>query len=203
MPEKYINFEGYMKYLLVGFLVLIVGAFYFMHQSNKADAERLKQVEIAHQQKVDAEQAEIIKEQQAKLKKAETDILIKGLQEKYSMDYLDAKKIVESEKMSQKDRAFYADLAVRWVDALNVAGATSRVALSQPVKDLQEIRRELSGKQTMTYCEDRLKKELLKSYDFAIDGFLNFMHKNEVLSSGFMSLSKSYQQNANTLIDYC
>lgn len=192
-----------MKYLLIGILVVIIGAFYFMSESNKADAERLKQAEIAYQQKVDAEQAEIVKEQQAKLKKAETDILIKGLQEKYSMDYLDAKKIVESEKMSQKDRAFYADLASRWVDALNVAGATSRVALSQPVKDLQEIRRKLSEKQTMTYCEDRLKKELLKSYDFAIDGFLNFMHKNEVLSSGFMSLSKSYQQNANTLIDYC
>ena len=42
-----------MKYLLIGFLVLIVGAFYFMHQSNKADAERLKQAEIAHQQKLE------------------------------------------------------------------------------------------------------------------------------------------------------
>ena len=197
------KYGGAMKYGILAAIAVIALAFYVMHQSNKADAERLKQAEIAHQQKVDAEKAEIIKEQQAKLKKAETDLLIKGLQEKYSMDYLDAKQIVESEKMSQKDREFYADLAARWVDALNVAGATSRIALSQPVKDLQEIRRKLSEKQTMTYCEGRLKKELLKSYDFAIDGFLNFMHKNEILSSGFMSLSKSYQQNANTLIDYC
>lgn len=177
--------------------------FYFMHQSNKASAERLKQAEIAHQQKLDAEKAELIKEQQAKSKKAETDVLIKELQEKYSMDYLDAKQIIESEKMSQKDKEFYVDLAGRWVDALNVAEATSRISLSQPVKDLQEIRRKLSEKQTTTYCEGRMKKELLKSYDFAIDGFLNFMHKNEILSSGFMALSKSYQQNANTLIDYC
>lgn len=192
-----------MKYLIIGLLVLASGMFYFMHQSNKASAERLKQAEIAHQQKLDAEKAKLIKEQQAKSKKAETDVLIKELQEKYSMDYLDAKQIIESEKMSQKDKEFYVDLAGRWVDALNVAGATSRISLSQPVKDLQEIRRKLSEKQTTTYCEGRMKKELLKSYDFAIDGFLNFMHKNEILSSGFMALSKSYQQNANTLIDYC
>ncbi|WP_312309588.1 hypothetical protein [Acinetobacter variabilis] len=192
-----------MKYLIIGLLVLASGMFYFMHQSNKASAERLKQAEIAHQQKLDAEKAKLIKEQQAKSKKAETDVLIKELQEKYSMDYLDAKQIIESEKMSQKDKGFYVDLAGRWVDALNVAGATSRISLSQPVKDLQEIRRKLSEKQTTTYCEGRMKKELLKSYDFAIDGFLNFMHKNEILSSGFMALSKSYQQNANTLIDYC
>lgn len=191
------------KYLIIGLLVLASSMFYFMHQSNKASAERLKQAEIAHQQKLDAEKAELIKEQQAKSKKAETDVLIKELQEKYSMDYLDAKQIIESEKMSQKDKEFYVDLAGRWVDALNVAEATSRISLSQPVKDLQEIRRKLSEKQTTTYCEGRMKKELLKSYDFAIDGFLNFMHKNEILSSGFMALSKSYQQNANTLIDYC
>ncbi|MDO5541718.1 MAG: hypothetical protein Q4F77_00275 [Acinetobacter sp.] len=192
-----------MKYGILAAIAVIAIAFYVMSQSNKADAERLKQAEIAHQQKLDAEKAELIKEQQAKSKKAETDVLIKELQEKYSMDYLDAKQIIESEKMSQKDKEFYVDLAGRWVDALNVAGATSRISLSQPVKDLQEIRRKLSEKQTTTYCEGRMKKELLKSYDFAIDGFLNFMHKNEILSSGFMALSKSYQQNANTLIDYC
>ncbi|WP_303362624.1 hypothetical protein [Acinetobacter sp.] len=197
------KYGGAMKYGILAAIAVIAIAFYVMSQSNKADAERLKQAEIAHQQKLDAEKAELIKEQQAKSKKAETDVLIKELQEKYSMDYLDAKQIIESEKMSQKDKEFYVDLAGRWVDALNVAGATSRISLSQPVKDLQEIRRKLSEKQTTTYCEGRMKKELLKSYDFAIDGFLNFMHKNEILSSGFMALSKSYQQNANTLIDYC
>ena len=57
MPENYINFEGCMKYLLIGILVVIIGAFYLMSESNKADAERLKQAEIAHQQKLESERA--------------------------------------------------------------------------------------------------------------------------------------------------
>ena len=44
-----------MKYLIIGLLVLASGMFYFMHQSNKASAERLKQAEIAHQQKLERE----------------------------------------------------------------------------------------------------------------------------------------------------
>lgn len=44
-----------MKYLIIGLLVLASGMFYFMHQSNKASAERLKQAEIAHQQKLEQE----------------------------------------------------------------------------------------------------------------------------------------------------
>lgn len=41
-----------MKYLFIGLLILASGMLYFMHQSNKASAERLKQAEIAHQQAV-------------------------------------------------------------------------------------------------------------------------------------------------------
>lgn len=192
-----------MKYLIIGILVLASSMFYFMYQSNKASAERLQQAEIAHQQKLEQEKKTATQARHERFKKVETDAKIKELQDKYSMDYVDAKKIIESPKMAQKDKEFYADLSGKWVDALNIAGATSRIALSQPVKNLQDIRRTLSEKQTATHCEGRMKSELLKSYDFAIDGFLNFMHKNEILSSGFMSLSKSYQQNANTLIDYC
>ena len=192
-----------LKYISVGVLAVIIALFYFMHQSNKASAERLKQAEIAHQQKLEREKRATTQAQQEQSKKVATDVKIKELQDKYSMDYLDAKKIIESSKMTQMDKVFYTDLSGKWVDALNVAGATSRIALSQPVKDLQDIRRKLTEKQTSTYCEGKMKGELLKSYDFAIDGFLNFMHKNEILSSGFMSLSKSYQENANTLIDYC
>jgi len=44
-----------MKYLFVGLLILASGMLYFMHQSNKASAERLKQAEILHQQKLEQE----------------------------------------------------------------------------------------------------------------------------------------------------
>jgi cell division protein FtsL len=192
-----------MKYLFIGLLILASGMLYFMHQSNKASAERLKQAEIAHQQKLKSENAELIKAQQAKEKKAETDIRVKELQSKYQMDYLEAKKVVESPEISKDGRAFYVDLAGRWSDAFKVANSTSRIALSQPVKDMQQIKRDLEGRATETACEAKLKQELLKSYDFAIDGFLQFMQKNEVLSTGFISASSIFQENANALIEYC
>ncbi|ENW23332.1 hypothetical protein F925_02290 [Acinetobacter lwoffii NCTC 5866 = CIP 64.10 = NIPH 512] len=192
-----------MKYLFIGLLILASGMLYFMHQSNKASAERLKQAEIAHQQKLKSENAELIKAQQAKEKKAETDIRVKELQSKYQMDYLEAKKVVESPEISKDGRAFYVDLAGRWGDAFKVANSTSRIALSQPVKDMQQIKRDLEGRATETACEAKLKQELLKSYDFAIDGFLQFMQKNEVLSTGFISASSIFQENANALIEYC
>lgn len=192
-----------MKYLIIGILVLASSMFYFMYQSNKASAERLRQAEIAHQQKLEQGKLEEKAREQKKIQKVEIDGQIKILQSKYSMDYLDARKIIESKKMSGKSKIYYAEMAEKWVDALNVAGATSRVSLSNPVKDLQEIRRELREKKTETYCESRMKDELLKSYDFAIDGFLNFMKQNEIISNSFIKLSSDHQQNANSLIDYC
>lgn len=49
-----------MKYLIIVAVVLIGGAFYWMNQSNKQDAELLKQQQIAHQQKLEQEKAEAI-----------------------------------------------------------------------------------------------------------------------------------------------
>lgn len=192
-----------LKVLIVAAVLIVGGLFYFINESNKADAERLKQAEVAHQKKLEQGKLEEKAREQKKIQKVEIDGQIKILQSKYSMDYLDARKIIESKKMSGKSKIYYAEMAEKWVDALNVAGATSRVSLSNPVKDLQEIRRELREKKTETYCESRMKDELLKSYDFAIDGFLNFMKQNEIISNAFIKLSSDHQQNANSLIDYC
>ena len=192
-----------LKYLSIGALAVIVALFYFINESNKEDRERIKLAEIAHKQKIEQEKKAVIQSKQEQSKKVEIDVKIQELQSKYSMDYLDAKQIIESKKMPQKDKVFYADLAGKWVDALNVAGSTSRVSLSQPVTGMQEIRRQLRDKKAETYCESRMKQELLKSYDFAIDGFLNFMRQNEIVSSAFISMSSDYQKNANALIDYC
>ncbi|WP_180182833.1 hypothetical protein [Acinetobacter sp. YH01020] len=46
-----------MKYALLGLISVVVIAFYAMNQSNKADAERLKQAEMAHQQKLEQDKA--------------------------------------------------------------------------------------------------------------------------------------------------
>lgn len=190
--------------VLIAVVILIVGGlFYFINQSNKADVERLKQAEVAHQQKLEEAQDAEDKKIEAKKHKDETDIKIKELQSKYMMDYLEAKSIIDSPEMNKDGKKFYADLASRWSDALKVAGSTSRIALSQPVKDMQQIKRDLEARKTETTCELKLKNELLKSYDFAIDGFLQFMQKNELVSDLFIKLSSDSQKNANALIDYC
>ncbi|UUS61830.1 MULTISPECIES: hypothetical protein [unclassified Acinetobacter] len=45
--------------VLIAVVVLIVGGlFYFVNQSNKADIERLKQAEVAHQQKLEQEKVD-------------------------------------------------------------------------------------------------------------------------------------------------
>ena len=51
------KYGGRMKYGLIAAVIAVVALFYFMSQSNKADAERLKQAEIAHQQKLESEKA--------------------------------------------------------------------------------------------------------------------------------------------------
>ena len=48
-----------------------------------------------------------------------------------------------------------------------------------------------------------MKDELVKSYDYAIDGFIQFMQKNEAISDVFLDISNKSQKNANMLIDYC
>lgn len=53
-----------MKYFIGAFLVVVLITSYFLNKSNKEDAERLKQAEVAHQQKIEQEkQAEIDKKE--------------------------------------------------------------------------------------------------------------------------------------------
>ena len=56
-----------MKYGLIAAVIAVVALFYFMSQSNKADAERLKQAEIAHQQKLEQDKANEANLEQASL----------------------------------------------------------------------------------------------------------------------------------------
>ncbi|AYA04753.1 hypothetical protein BEN74_04650 [Acinetobacter sp. WCHAc010034] len=192
-----------LKYISIGVLILIGVLFYFINQTNKASAERLKQAETTHQQKLEQEKRAIAQVKQEQFKKVEIDVKVKELQDRYLMDYLDAKGIIESQKMELNDRKFYADLASRWSDAFKVAASTPRAALSQPVKDMQLIKRDIESKQTKTFCESKMKDELVKSYDYAIDGFIQFMQKNEAISDVFLDISNKSQKNANMLIDYC
>lgn len=62
-----------LKYISVGVLAVIIALFYFMHQSNEASAERLKQAEIANQQRLEQEKESISREQKEAKKLAEKE----------------------------------------------------------------------------------------------------------------------------------
>ncbi|MFV5403926.1 MULTISPECIES: hypothetical protein [unclassified Acinetobacter] len=80
-----------MKYLIIGLLVLASGMFYFMHQSNKASAERLKQAEIAHQQKLEQE-------------KIDAANAAKSAAEKKAQAELDRIKLNEANQKAEQDK---------------------------------------------------------------------------------------------------
>lgn len=56
-----------MKYLISGVIIIAIAMFYFMHQSNKASAERLKQAEVAHLQKLEQDRIDETNLKQASL----------------------------------------------------------------------------------------------------------------------------------------
>lgn len=192
-----------LKYISIGALVVILALFYSANEKNKASAERIKQAEIAHQQKMQKAKDDANATVKAQQEKVEIDSKIKELQSKLTMDYSEAKQIVESEKLTLADKKYYADISSKWSDAVRVAASTGRISLAQPVKDLQTIRRELDSKQAKGDCEKALKQNLFKAYDYNIDGFINFMQSNESMSNVYSDLSLDYIKKASILMDYC
>lgn len=188
--------------IIIAALVL-AGIFGYIWKSNNADKERLAQAESNRVLSIQKAQANEDLKRDQQEQKIRIDGEITSLQSKYAMDYSEAKKIIESEKLTSDDKSFYADISKKWVNALNLASSTPRIALAQPVKDLQTIQSELMKKQTKSYCETKMKDELTSSYKYAIEGFLGFMRQNDFASEGFAKLSEKSQSNANILIDYC
>lgn len=72
------------------------------------------------------------------------------------------------------------DLTAQWSDAVRVAGATSRIALSGPVSNMQALRRQ-AKELTVPPCLDRGKEDLLRSMDFSLEAYMTFMvHKDKI-----------------------
>lgn len=91
------------KYLVGGVLVVIISVFYFIHQSNKASAEKRQQEMIAYQQKIEREQLEEVNKKKAiELKQAEAEkekaIRVKQDQAKNEASIKEFAKKAEAEK---------------------------------------------------------------------------------------------------------
>ena len=178
-----------MKYLLIGFLVLIVGAFYFMSESNKADAERLKQAEIAHQQKLEQQKLEAIQyEKDAELKRLQAE---KAKALKAEQDKLNSQKQAQTFEQQQQAKLKeiqlkkdmlqkYMDISNNWSRADLIAGSTARVALGNQVTELRKIRESLQ-KEKFYDCLEPAKKDLLEAMDSAIFNYVYFMQNDIAL----------------------
>ena len=174
-----------MKYLIIGLLVLASGMFYFMHQSNKASAERLKQAEIAHQQKLEQEKIDAInaekaaekrriETEKAKLLKAEEIISEKSDNEFKQQQQAKQKEIQNKKDMLEK----YMKITNNWTRADLIAGSTARISLGNQVTELRKIREELVEEEFYS-CLDPAKKDLLEAMDSAIFNYVYFM-QNEI-----------------------
>ena len=169
------------KYLVVGALVLIIGVFYAMAQSNKKDEERLKQAEIAHIQKLEQEKADALNHQYGGSPiKAETI-------DKVVTAKMDAKPETNPQQAEELNK-----IILEWADAATVAGATSRIALSQPVAKMQEIKRAIGAKQYQG-CLESTRLLYNDAMNTNIDAYLEFMKGKEYELSS-MSLMVDYNK---------
>lgn len=178
-----------MKYLLIGALVIVLGAFYFMDKSNKADAERLKQAEIAHQQKLEQQKLEAIQyEKDAELRRLQAE---KAKALKAEQDKLNSQKQTQAFEQQQQAKLKeiqlkkdmlqkYMDISNNWSRADLIAGSTARVALGNQVTELRKIRENLQ-KEEFYDCLEPAKKDLLEAMDSAIFNYVYFMQNDVAL----------------------
>ena len=80
------------------------------------------------------------------------------------------------------------DIIREWGDAIKIASTTSRIALSQPVAKLQEIKRK-AEKIKIPQQRGECYSHLLKYMDLSIDLFLSFMQTKESSAEFFTQLS--------------
>lgn len=83
----------------------------------------------------------------------------------------------------------------RWMDAIAVADSTPRMSLAVQINELQEIKRELD-KVEVDECLSKAHDNLTLSYQYTIDGFLEFLAQAEdYVVSGKFSAANRYFQN--------
>ena len=191
-----------MKYLLVVLIALAI-AFGFMIKHSNDKRAALAAEKMAYEQKKEAEKQALIVQQLAKSSKKQVDKQISELQRKVTIDYADAKKIIESEKLSPDELRFYRDFSAKWSDSVQLASSTGRIALSGPVKDLQQLKQQFEQHQPRTECETQMYENYKNSYQYTVLSFIEFMSKDEITSSMNQSAASDFLKTANVIFEYC
>lgn len=78
-----------------------------------------------------------------------------------------------------------------WLDTVKVAGATSRIALSGPVAQLQRIRRDTQSAH-WPQCSEQAKRHLVQMMDDQIEGFLGFMRDERTYERHFRAADDQF-----------
>lgn len=106
----------------------------------------------------------------------------------------------------EANRAAYADslgkifdINRRWVDAMNVAGGTPRMALAQPVINLQNIMYEMRDLKVEPCMVDG-QVLMIGAMRMAVDGYTAFMRKEEPTAEfNFEQSDKMFKQGLDSV----
>lgn len=93
----------------------------------------------------------------------------------------DLQSVVSGPSCAEESAEYIAnveDLIQRWDDANAIANNTARIALSEPVSELQALRREAANMTSPT-CAEEVHEQLLRYMNLTIDSYLAFMSESE------------------------
>ena len=88
------------------------------------------------------------------------------------------------------------DILDEFYDAYEVASSTSRIALANPVGEMQDIKRRAEDIE-VPVCMDQVKSNYIKGMKKAINGFLSFMsQKSDAIVYSFFDTAASFFEKA-------
>jgi hypothetical protein len=90
-------------------------------------------------------------------------------------------------------------LVVKFLDTAETAGQTARMSLSSVILDMRSTFREFD-KLNHGPCTDKIYRQLRSGMSYAIDGFNEFLGKNEIVSAVDFDLATQSLWNAYTLL---
>jgi hypothetical protein len=103
----------------------------------------------------------------------------------------------------EQDGKRIESIAARWADAVKLAGATSRIALAQPVGSMQAVKRELEGVALASDCMRAGRDRQAEAMGLTISAFLSFMQQNEIGAAGYFDQSRQKAEEAEKTYTDC
>jgi len=160
---------GFIQVILLLALITAAAVGYRVYESNK------RKTEIALQ--------ELLKKQQAAAEVARLE----------AQQREESARAAELARQTAEHRAKITSILNKWDDAIKLAGMTSRIALAQPLSQMQSVRRELDELR-INSCFDGATRKVVSGMNdaiFAFEMFVRFPNNTVASVSTEQSLSSS------------